>query len=604
MRRTRILAVTAALAVVPVAWLLSGALTNDTPLPSGPPVGTTPTPSDFAVSTDVDRAGLDSTGGPAVPRPDHPASGEAIRQLPQRNPLENRAVPPDATSVSHGAGGSLTVSDPTGLWYSPAADLPLSPVEVEGPNENAVVTCGGGDGRRFVLGTSFDGLWITLDGGATWTSMSENRQMRFMYRGAGFYEQIADCAIDGESGDVVFRLDFGNGTYRVTDDTIEQVYVVDPDSVGRVEALVSGRAADTEQELGFRQEAATARRARGRHGIYLAAAAAERFDSYLALLDRNRFDSVVVDFKDDLGRVTYDTTLQKPHSVGAVEPTLDVPDLVAAADRNDVYLIGRIVVFKDRPLYEADGYRYAVWNPSTDRPWGRYVTYADEATGQSRTVQVEHWVDPFSEEVWDYNIDIAIELQTLGVDEIQFDYIRFPSDGPTHQAEYRHATSASDRVDALAGFLAEARRRLSIPIGIDVFGFNAWFRTRYLGQDIRVLAEFVDVVSPMNYPSHFSREFLPEMGYFERSRFIYQHGSERAAKIVGPETVVRPYVQAFLIGPELEYDVTEYSDYLWEQLDGTLDSPADGFTLWNASGRYYMLTESVTDRVAPLLQAE
>jgi hypothetical protein len=216
-------------------------------------------------------------------------------------------------------------------------------------------------------------------------------------------------------------------------------------------------------------------------------------------------------------------------------------------------------------------------------------------------VQVEHWVDPFSEDVWQYNIDIALELEALGVDEIQFDYIRFPSDGPVDRATYRHGGPSADRVAALAGFLSSARQQLAIPIGVDVFGFNAWFRTRYLGQDIAVLSEYVDVISPMNYPSHFSRAFLPDMGYFERSRYIYEHGSERAAAIAGPDTIIRPYVQAFLIGPELEYDEAEYSSYLREQLEGTLASPADGFTLWNASGRYYMLTETVTQQIAPQL---
>jgi hypothetical protein len=91
------------------------------------------------------------------------------------------------------------------------------------------------------------------------------------------------------------------------------------------------------------------------------------------------------------------------------------------------------------------------------------------------------------------------------------------------------------------------------------------------------------------------------MTYFERSRHIYEHGSERAQAIAGPDTIIRPYVQAFLIGPELAYDEPEYSQYLIEQLEGVLDSPADGFTLWNASGRYYMVTQRMTRSIAPRL---
>jgi hypothetical protein len=327
-------------------------------------------------------------------------------------------------------------------------------------------------------------------------------------------------------------------------------------------------------------------------GIYVGApdASADRIPGYLDYIDARGFNSIVVDLKDDYGRVTYDTALTAPRTVGAVEPMVDVRTLVEMAHRRDVYVIARIVLFKDRRLYRFDNYRLALWDRSVNGPWGVFRTVSDEETNQQTVVQVEHWVDPYSPEVWEYNLSIAEEAVSLGVDEIQFDYIRFPSDGATETLVSRYAPEGADRVQAIEAFLSEARSRMDVPIGIDVFGFNGWSRMSYLGQDIRRLADYVDVISPMFYPSHFAGTFLPELTYFERSRVIYQDGTRRARLITGADgALIRPYVQAFLIGPELEYEEPDYLRYLEMQIEGAKAANSDGYTLWNSSGRYYML---------------
>ena len=88
-------------------------------------------------------------------------------------------------------------------------------------------------------------------------------------------------------------------------------------------------------------------------------------------------------------------------------------------------------MFKDKALALYDGGTYAFLDRKTGKPWGVFRTYTDEKTGETRTEQVEFWVDPYNEEVRAYNAAIAEEVASLGVDEIQFDYIRFPSDGDT-----------------------------------------------------------------------------------------------------------------------------------------------------------------------------
>jgi len=103
----------------------------------------------------------------------------------------------------------------------------------------------------------------------------------------------------------------------------------------------------------------------------------------------------------------------------------------------------------------------------------------------------------------------------------------------------------------------------------------------------------------MFYPSHFPRDFLGSMQYLPRAKYIYQEGTKRAAYMVEGRSIIRPYVQAFRIGGELAFDQAVYSTYLVNQVQGTLQGAGSGFTLWNASNDYYM----VTVPLGPIIQA-
>jgi hypothetical protein len=460
---------------------------------------------------------------------------------------------------------------------------------------------------RWAFGTSYDGIYLTEDAGTTWTEIAVEWDVGELSVGAGFQEEVAALEFAG-GGELLAELGFGGGFVSL-DLATRTVLRLRPVTEGprayrapSLPPLVMANPADASvggTAFGSGQDHAAADRralAAGRSGIYVAAsnASPEQLADYLDLIERRGFNSIVVDLKDDYGVVTYATSLEAPRLVGAVEPMVDIQALAAMAHERDVYVIGRLVLFKDRRLYRHEDHRLALRDSSTGGPWGVFRRVVDQESGEERTIQVEHWVDPYSPEVWHYNLSIAEEAVALGVDEIQFDYVRFPSDGNTTTIRSRFALPGVDRVQALEGFLAEARRRIAAPIGIDVFGFNAWARMSYLGQDISRLGEYVDVISPMFYPSHFVRSFLPHISYLERSRVIYEVGTKRARQIAGggvagDEVLIRPYVQAFLIGPELEYEAPEYFEYLRLQLRGAANASSDGYTLWNAAGRYYML---------------
>ena len=480
------------------------------------------------------------------------------------------------------------------------------------------------DAAHWVVGTSYNGMYRTRDAGSTWRELTADRSRWPNFLGAGFFEEIAGLWFTTD-GSVVVQSGFGQGFLVVhaqdggeplagTAASSRGAAVRAADAPLRVERLLPAAdgsvsfaafarvvgetasiGAPVIQALTVRPaDDARARRltaAADRTGIYLAAhnAAPSRLPAYFALMERFGYDSIVVDVKDDLGQIMYATSLPAPRAAGAVVPVLDLPRFVAAAHARGIYVIARIVVFKDHRLAAYDGYRYSLWDSRHNRPWAVYRTVTDAETGERRTIAVERWVDPYLPEVWDYNVAIAEEVVALGVDEVQFDYIRFPSDGIVADVVSRYAVAGADRVQALEGFLAEARRRLDVPISIDLFGFNAWSRMRYLGQDMVRLSDYVDVVSPMFYPSHFVRTFLPQFSYMDRSFVIYDLGTRRSRVLAGDDVLIRPYLQAFLIGAELEFERPVFERYLQLQKDASIIGGASGFTLWNASGRYYML---------------
>ena len=467
-----------------------------------------------------------------------------------------------------------------------------------------------GDPDHWLMGTSYDGLFRTQDGGETWTDLTADRSRWPFYQGAGFYDEVAEIWFSPE-GDAYLQIGFGGGYLRVTLDPVTATRLgpsIDrPDSYTAVTAAVGthlhrpaypnalwdpSRAiaavppGTPEKPSGMPPESALEQT-----GIYLSAqnAAPDRLDAYFDLMDRFGYTKMVVDFKDDDGRVTYRSEVPLARRIGAVTPMIEPQELIDRAHARGFSVVARVVVFKDPKLFAWDGNRYAYWDRVRDIPWGRYRVIQDQEGGNQRTVNIEPWVDAYSEEVHQYVVDVAAEIEAMGIDEIQFDYIRFPSDGTVQNIVSRFKPDGADRVQALEAFLLHARRALSVPISIDVFGFNAWARMSYLGQDISRLSAYVDVISPMAYPSHYARAFLPQFSYLDRAFHIYRSGSYRAHRIAGAHTVIRPYVQAFLIGSELEFERPTFERYLELQVEGLEESPASGYTLWNASGRYYML---------------
>lgn len=308
---------------------------------------------------------------------------------------------------------------------------------------------------------------------------------------------------------------------------------------------------------------------------------------YRNLVKKNNLNAVVVDMKDDNGLLRFSPNSPLLKEKGYVTAyKMDIDKFVSEFKQDDIYLIGRVVVFKDKNLAEYGNGKYAVWNSQTNRRWIG-IKYYDKDTGAASYYD-EHWVDPYSEEVWEYNVAVANELIERGFDEVQFDYIRFPTDGINMGvAKYRWRDSGMDKESALMSFLAYARKNVKGPIGIDIYGANGWYRSgARTGQDVEMLSQYVDVICPMFYPSHFEQNFLESSPAIERPYRIYFYGTYRNTVIGRNKVVVRPWVQAFYMG--VRYDVKYYDkDYVKREIFGVRDGVDRGYMHWNNSGGNY-----------------
>lgn len=327
----------------------------------------------------------------------------------------------------------------------------------------------------------------------------------------------------------------------------------------------------------------------------------EGIEKYKKIIRDNKLNSLVIDMKDDYGLLRYDS--KNPEVLKKAKTSMyavNLDSFVEEFKKDNIYLVARIVVFKDRNLASYGGAKYAVWDYKNNKPWVGIKDYEDvldengNSIGKNPIYYDENWVDEYCEEVWEYNVQIANELISRGFDEIQFDYIRFPTDGYNlRNASYRWQSKGMDKESALISFLSYARENIDAPIGIDIYGANGWYRSgTRTGQDAETLCEYVDVIGPMFYPSHFEQSFLNYSPAADRTYRIYYYGTFRNTVICRNRALIRPWVQAFYLN--VSYDRLYYdADYIQKQIFGARDSVDHGYMYWNNSGDYSRLLPDI-----------
>jgi hypothetical protein len=294
------------------------------------------------------------------------------------------------------------------------------------------------------------------------------------------------------------------------------------------------------------------------------------------LLYRTALNAVVIDVKGDEGFLPYESQVPLVREVGATGSVhlRDFDDVLARLKAKTVYLIARIVVFKDNVLARRQP-AWAVSDAGTGSPWLDAERLA--------------WLDPFVQEAWAYAIAIAGEVVHKGFDEIQFDYLRFPTDGKLGAARYSQPNTRASRLQAIAAFLEQARATLAptgARMGLDMFGYTAFnVDDTGIGQRIEELAPLVDVLCPMAYPSSYH---LGIPGYRNPVAHPYEVVLEtvrRTRERARPTPAqVRPWIQDFrdYAFDRRPFEVAEVR----AQMKAALDAGATGWMLWNPYNRY------------------
>ncbi|MDN3425944.1 putative glycoside hydrolase [Microbacterium sp. APC 3898] len=324
-------------------------------------------------------------------------------------------------------------------------------------------------------------------------------------------------------------------------------------------------------------------------GIFVTAhsAGGERFGSLVELVEQTELNAMVIDIKEDFGHLTYipedGSALAE---LGLGQPLIKNPRaMLEQLEEKEIYPIARVVVFKDTVLAEQQ--------PELTFMDGEQVWKNNRG---------ESFVNPFLKEVWDYNVQIAIEAAKLGFKEIQFDYVRFP-EGFEHRADdlsYSlgdYANSDADpiqrRVEAVTDFVAYAKEQLEpyeVDVSVDIFGYAATLpEAPGIGQNFSKISENVDVISSMIYPSHWTSYFGIAKPDLEPYNLVAEYAKVENQVLGALENppVSRPWLQDFTAsylgsGNYLRYGKAEVE----AQIKALNDNGIEEFLLWNAGNTY------------------
>lgn len=296
----------------------------------------------------------------------------------------------------------------------------------------------------------------------------------------------------------------------------------------------------------------------------------DEFFRLVDMIERTELNALVVDVKEQ--GVYYPTEVALFQEIDAVRPILDVAGLLRTLNERGIAAIARLVTFRDDAVAE-------------NRP---DLAVADTGGGVWRDMNGGAWGNPFAPELRAANIELAVELASLGFDEIQFDYVRFPTDGDLSTMDFGQPVDESTRVEAIASFLGQAREQLA-PLGArtaaDVFGYILLDDNIGIGQNVAALAPAVDLLCPMVYPSHFPNGSINVPGHpndFPGETIAISMASG-ADKLNGEASKLRPWLQDFTLGTMSEYGAAAVR----AQIDAADAAGTSGWMIWDPNNIYH-----------------
>ena len=318
-------------------------------------------------------------------------------------------------------------------------------------------------------------------------------------------------------------------------------------------------------------------------GIYVTSAIAgsSLLDELITLADMTEINTMVIDIKDDHGKITYRMDSPLAREIGSTTNTIkDIESFIKNLKSRNIYLIARIVAFKDP--YLADQRRdLAIKNKNGS-------IYLDN--------NGEGWVNPYNHKVWEYLIEVASQAAAAGFDEIQFDYIRFSTGNGIANADFGKAAENKTKEEVITQFAKyayESLKPLGVYVSADVYGtiISSSIDAGLVGQNYVEMAKYLDYICPMIYPSHYGEGNYgikyPDLEPMNIIRKALTASKEKLEQLPEDEhkAIVRPWLQDFT-ATWIEHHMEYGGDELREQIEGVYGAGYDEWLLWNASCNY------------------
>ena len=290
------------------------------------------------------------------------------------------------------------------------------------------------------------------------------------------------------------------------------------------------------------------------------------------LVDNTEINAVVIDIKDYTGKISFPVEDPLLVEIGSAEKRIpDVKKFISELHEKNVYVIGRISSFQDSYLID-------IYPDSAVK---------NKSGGIWKDFKGVKWLDAGSEKVWEYLVAIGRESHSLGFDELNFDYIRYPSDGNMQDIVYPWSGDKPRR-EVMKSFFSYLRQQFatsSIPISVDLFGLTTSADGDLgIGQSLTDALMYFDYVAPMVYPSHFAKGFIgipkPAEKPYEVIKYSMDQAIMKASTTMANPNKIRPWLQAFDLG-------AVYSPAMVRaQMQATYDAGLTSWMLWNAGSVY------------------
>lgn len=328
-------------------------------------------------------------------------------------------------------------------------------------------------------------------------------------------------------------------------------------------------------------------------GVYVTGTSAgnkKYMEKLVNLINTTELNAVVIDVKED-GRVNYPSGVKTVKDIGAYQRLYDADEVLKLLHDNGIYVIGRIVCFRDN--YLAQKRADLAVKRKDGSVWRENGSIA--------------WTNPYNREVWKYNIDIAKEAVEKGFDEIQFDYVRFPA---VSDKEVNYGENTPPKADAVSDFLKEAAveiNKLGIPVSADIFAIvcETPGDREGIGQVLEAVGMDIDCISPMIYPSHYANAShgmmgngvgqsingilfkAPDLKPYEVVYNVLLKTKERVSKVDSYRAKVRPYLQDFTASylPNGYYQ-TYGPKQVRQQIKAVYDAGYEEWIFWDAANTY------------------